>query len=126
MKIAFDFNGVMDTYQQILLPFIVLLKQSGHQVGLCTGNASGVFPKEYKNFWDFTIFCEGPEEEMRLSKRVATTHEEKMKYWKSKALQEQKVDLIFEDHAKQIEGVTAVQIGMPQKTTYDTASKTDN
>lgn len=121
MKIAFDFNGVIDTYPHVILPLIELLRQSGHEVGLCTGNASWAFPQEYKDAFDFTIFCDSPEEEMRLSGRVANTHEEKMKYWKSAALKEAKVDIIFEDYAGMIEGITAIQIGKPVETKYEQA-----
>ncbi len=118
MKIAFDFNGVLDTYPEILGPFMQLLKASGHQVGFCTGNKSDGFPKEYKDFFDFTIFCDGPDEEMRLVGKVATTHEEKMKFWKSAALKEAGVDIIFEDYAHMIDGTTAIQIGKPTNTIY--------
>lgn len=119
MKIAFDFNGVIDTFPDVLIPLMALLKHSGHQVGFCTGNKSSVFTQEFKDQFDFTIFCDGPEEEMRLSGKVAKTHEEKMKWWKSAALKEAKVDIIFEDYADMIEGVTAIQIGKPTKTIYE-------
>jgi hypothetical protein len=112
MKIAFDFNGVLDTYPA-LWELVAILRASGHTVGLVTGNSSGVFPPEIKERFDFCIFCDGPEEEMRLSGKVASSHEEKMRWWKSAALKEAGVSLIFEDYAREIQGTTAVQIGKP-------------
>jgi hypothetical protein len=126
MKIAFDFNGILDVYPQIVFPFIELLRASGHQVGLCTGNASSAFPKEYKDYWDFTIFCDNAEQEMKDCGRVSKKHEDKMKYWKSAILKKNNVDIIFEDHAKQIEGTMAIQIGKPMETFYQTEEKSAN
>jgi hypothetical protein len=119
VKIAFDFNGVIDTFPSVIIPLMQLLRESGHEVGLCTGNASWAFPQDIKDAFDFTIFCDSPEEEMRVAGRVSSKHEDKMRYWKSAALKEHKVDLIFEDYAHMIEGVTAIQIGTPVKTTYE-------
>ncbi len=111
MKIAFDFNGVLDTYPKELFPLLQLLKDSGHEVGLVTGNRSDVFPDWFKETFSFTIFCDGPDEEMRLTGKIATTDEEKMKWWKSAALKEAGVDIIFDDYADVIEGTMAIRIG---------------
>src|SRR5258708_2473593 len=119
MKIAFDFNGVLDLYGNIMFPFVELLRASGHKVGFCTGNASWAFPEEFKKYWDFTIFCDNPEQEIKDCGRVSNRHEDKMKYWKSTVLKKNKVDIIFEDHAGQIEGVLAIKIGLPQFTSYN-------
>lgn len=113
VKIAFDFNGVLDTFP-VMGELVSLLKSSGHEVGLVTGNANWAFPQEFKDQFDFCIFCDGPQEEERLSGKVATTHEEKMRWWKSAVLREAGVDLIFEDYAGEIQGTTAVQIGKPR------------
>lgn len=110
MKIAFDFNGVIDTHPNIIIPMIVLLQKSGHEVGLVTGNKSDAFPKEFKDKFDFTVFCDGPDEEMRACGKIATTDEEKMKWWKSAVLKEHNIDIIFDDYADVIEGTTAIRI----------------
>ena len=115
MKIAFDFNGVLDIYPNIFFPLIHLLRISGHQVILCTGNASKAFPQEFKDQFDFCIFCDGPEEEKRLTGRVAKNHVEKMKYWKAAALKKHKVDLLFDDFADVIKGTPCVRIGPETK-----------
>jgi hypothetical protein len=85
MKISFDINGVLDTYPE-LLALAWLLKNSGHSVGILTGNSSASIPKEAYNIWDFIITCDSPEEEFKLTGNVAKTDAEKMRYWKSAAL----------------------------------------
>ena len=114
MKIGFDFNGVLDYAPNVLFPFIELLQHSGHEVGLITGNTSSVFPKKFKDQFDFTIFCDGPEEEMRACGKIATTDKEKMAWWKAAVLKEEKIDILFDDWADHIEGTTAIRIG-PKK-----------
>ncbi len=110
LKIAFDFNGVLDTHPVTYGELIGILKKAGNTVGLCTGNKRSAFPKDFLDQFDFIIICDGPEEELRLAGKIATTHEEKMKWWKSAALKEHKVDVIFDDFADVIEGTLAIKV----------------
>lgn len=112
MKIGFDFNGVIDLAPNIFIPLITLLRASGHEVGLVTGNKSEAFTEESKKLFDFTIFCNGPEEEMRVCGKVATTDEEKVKWWKDAIIKENKIDIMFDDYADVITNCTAIRIGV--------------
>lgn len=113
MKITFDIDGVLTRYPQELLSLARILKHSGHSVGICTGRDKDHLPENWQDIFDFAITCDGSEEEMRLTGRVATTDQDKMKYWKTAALKEKKVNVHFDDWADVIGefGGTAIRIG---------------
>lgn len=110
MKIAFDLNGVLDTHGDVFWPLIKVLRSSGHAVGLCTGNASWTIPPDWRDYFDFFITCDDDAEQIRVCGRIANSHEEKMRWWKSAAVKEHKVDVLFDDWAEVISGTTAIQI----------------
>ena len=94
MKIAFDLDGTLWSYQRIFRGMQALLQRSGHQVGILTthgidarGNDIELLKKRKFPAFDFFI-CKTKKNTMTAENDTA---------WKVRMLAENNIDLLFDD-----------------------------